>query len=353
MSDTPGDIIAVRDDEQLPAARLQAWLQQQGLPGTDGTMQIRQFSGGKANLTYLLEFAEHSYVLRRPPLGPVAKGAHDMGREYKVLSRLYRAFPQAPRAFLYSDEPAIVGSEFFIMEYRTGVVVRETLPECYAGMANAPRQLSLALVDALADFHNVAPAAVDLADLGKPEGFIERQVHGWQQRWQACVTAPDERMAAVYDWLVGNQPKSQRVTLVHNDFKLDNAMFAGSDPGQLTSVFDWDMCTLGDPLSDLGTLLTYWAHPSDDPTYRPLAMMPVDERFPQRAELVARYAERTGLATSAIQFYHVLGLYRLTVILEQIYARYVSGQTRDQRFADFGEKARLALRWAHALAITP
>lgn len=344
------DIIAVRDDEKLNEESLFAWLQQQNLPGADVKPAIRQFAGGKANLTYLLEFPTINYVLRRPPFGPLPKGAHDMAREFKVLSRLHEQFPAAPRAHLFCDDPEIIGADFFIMDFRQGVVVRTDLPATFAHIEAAPMKMSCALIDALADFHKVNPDDVGLADLGKADGFVTRQIHGWYKRWTACETSPDKRMKGVYEWLQHNQPQSQQATLVHNDFKLDNAMLSESDPSQLTSVFDWDMCTLGDPLSDLGTLLTYWHHIDDNPKYKPLAMMPSHEGFPSRQFLVKRYAEKTGFDLSQARFYHVLGLYRLAVILEQIYARFHHGHTQDQRFSNFGELARLTIEWAQEVS---
>lgn len=340
------DIIDIRPDETFDESRLLEWLYQHDLPGSEGNMRVRQFGGGKANLTYLLEFDQARYVLRRPPLGEVPIGAHDMGREYRVLSRLYREFPPAPRAWLFCDDHDVIGADFFIMEYRQGVVVRETMPAAFAEFDNAPRRMSFGLVDALADLHQVDPARVDLADLGRPEGFIRRQIEGWYKRWQAAALEPVEEMDQVYHWLCEQLPDSQRVSLVHNDYKLDNAMLAADDPGRIVAVFDWDMCTLGDPLSDLGALLTYWSQPDDPAEFRSMAMMPIDPRFPTREQLVERYAQRSGLDVSRAPFYHVLGLFRLAVILQQIYIRFHRGQTSDRRFAGYGDLAMLAARRA-------
>lgn len=344
------DVIEVRPDETFDEARLLAWLRQQELPGVEGTMRVRQFGGGKANLTYLLEFDQARYVLRRPPLGEIPKGAHDMSREYRVLSRLHREFPPAPRAWLFSDDHDIIGADFFIMEYRQGVVVREQMPAEFAELVDAPERMSFALVDALADLHRVDPERAGLGELGRPEGFIQRQVEGWYKRWQAAALDPVEEMDEVCHWLREHLPESQRVSLIHNDYKLDNAMLASDDPGRVVAIFDWDMCTLGDPLSDLGALLTYWTQADDPAEFRAMAMMPIDPRFPSREQLVERYAKRSGLDVSDIAFYHVLGLFRLAVILQQIYIRYHRGQTRDRRFAGYGELACLAAR--RALATT-
>lgn len=340
------DIIDVRPDESFDESRLLEWLRQQALPGVETRMRVRQFGGGKANLTYLLEFDQACYVLRRPPFGEVPKGAHDMGREHRVLSNLYRAFEPAPRAWLFCDDHDIIGADFFIMENRQGVVVREQMPDAFANLDDAPQRMSFALVDALADLHRVDPASVDLADLGKPEGFISRQIEGWYKRWQASSLKPVEEMDKVYEWLRAELPERQRISLVHNDYKLDNAMLAADDPGRIVAVFDWDMCTIGDPLSDLGALLTYWSQPSDPAEFRAMAMMPIDMRFPTREQLVERYAQRSGLDVSRAPFYHVLGIFRLAVILQQIYIRFHRGQTSDRRFAGYGDLALLAARRA-------
>lgn len=330
---TPAETIPMRPDEQLDMRRLGDYLTGK-LTGSDQTLAVRQFGGGAANLTYLLDYGAEQYVLRRPPLGPVAASAHDMGREYRVLSVLHQAYPYAPRAFLFCDDLSVIGAPFFVMERRQGVVVRRTMPEAYAAMPNAARRMSEALVDALAAFHAVDYDALGLGGLGKPTGFIDRQIEGWYRRWHAAKTADLPDMDAVYAWLKANQPANTRVSLVHNDYKLDNVMLAAGDPGRVVAVFDWDMCTLGDPLADLGALLTYWTEPSDPPYLQATAMMPLGEPgFLSRAELVARYAAKSGRAVEAIDFYHALGLFRLTVIIAQIYIRYARGQTQDSRFA--------------------
>ena len=332
---TSKDTIPVREDEQIDPERVADFLRGK-LPGSEQPLTVRQFGGGAANLTYHLDYGSHEYVLRRPPLGPVAPSAHDMARESKVLSALWRAYPYAPRAFLFSDDPSIVGAPFFVMERRHGIVVRKRIPDAYAAIPHAPRRMSEALVDALADLHAVDYTAVGLADLGKPAGFIRRQIEGWWRRWQATELPDDPAMSAVHDWLLANQPAEGPASLVHNDYKLDNVMLAADDPGRLVAIFDWDMCTLGDPLSDVGALLAYWSQPDDPPHFQALAMMPTQPGFLRREELVARYAARSGRDVSNIAFYHSLSLYRVVVIIAQIYVRFVRGQTQDARFAAFG-----------------
>ncbi|HRQ41662.1 MAG TPA: phosphotransferase family protein [Chloroflexota bacterium] len=344
------DTIPVRLDEQLDETALAAYLHGR-LPGAHNPLTIRQFGGGAANLTYLLDYGTHEYVLRRPPLGPVARSAHDMKREYTVLSVLHQVFPYAPRAFLYCDDTAVIGADFFIMERRHGVVVRRTIPAEFRSIPNAPRRMSLALVDALAAFHAVDYGAVGLAELGKPAGFVERQIEGWYKRWHAAKVEDLPEMDAVYRWLRDHVPVSTAVSLVHNDYKLDNVMLAADDPGQMVAIFDWDMCTLGDPLCDLGALLCYWTQPDDPPYMQAASMMPLgDLGFPSRAELVERYAQQSGRDVHDISFYHALGLFRLTVIIAQIFIRYKRGQTQDKRFAAFEMMIPLMARAAQDIA---
>ena len=341
------DLIQVRPDERFDEARLQERLRGE-LPGADAPMSVLQFAGGKANLTYLLRFGtDHELVLRRPPLGPYAPSAHDMGREYKVLSVLNSAFPLAPRAYYFCDDETVLGAPFFVMERRHGVVVRGEMPGCFAGDINAPRQMSEALVDALAAFHAVDYASLGLSDLGRPAGFVQRQVEGWNRRWQAAKLEDDADVAAICQWLAEHLPRSAYSSLVHNDFKLDNTMYSIDDPGRMVAVFDWDMCTLGDPLSDVGMLLTYWTQPDDPPLVQSIGTMPDAGRgFYSRDEILQRYAAQSGHDLANMRFYHVLGIFRLLVILQQIYLRYVRGFTQDERFASLGSAVDGLIQWA-------
>ncbi len=343
-----GDTIPVREEERVDVRRLHGYLKGR-LEGADAPPQVRQFPAGKANLTYLLRFPEREYVLRRPPLGPVAPSAHDMSREFRVLEVLHRTYPPAPRAYLFCADPEVIGAPFFVMERRSGVVVRERLPAAFEAAPRAGEELSGALVRALAEFHSVDYEQLGLADLGKPEGFIRRQVEGWTRRWWQAVEQPLPEMDACAAWLAENLPPSSAHTLVHNDFKLDNAMFDPRDPGRVVAVFDWDMCTLGDPLSDLGSLLAYWSQPDDDPQLRAMAMMP-REGFWTRRQLLDEYGKLTGRDLSRADFYHCLGLFRLAVIIAQIYVRYLRGQTSDERFAVFGRWIPVVAREAARVA---
>ena len=344
------ETIPVRPGEQIDVQALAAFLRDR-LPGAGLELAVRQFGGGAANLTYELDYGDHVYVLRRPPLGPVAPGSHDMAREHKVLSRLPELYPPAPRAHLFCGDESVIGAPFLVMERRYGLVVRRRMPAAYAGQPAASRQMGEALIEGLAALHAVDYPALGLEDLGKPVGFIERQVAGWYGRWERAKAEDVPAMEVVHTWLESNLPPDSAASLIHNDYKLDNSMFAADDPSWLVAVFDWDMATLGDPLSDLGTLLTYWRDDDDPEEVRAFSPMPHDGvGFPTREELVERYARLSGRDLSGIGFYHVLGLYRLAVILAQIYIRWVRGQTADERFAGLGELVKLVAARAADLA---
>lgn len=334
------DVIPVREEEDFDRSRLADYLRGK-LPGTDRPLEVWQFGGGHANLTYLLRYGDIEYVLRRPPLGPVAKSAHDMGREYRVLSVLYRGYPQAPRAFLYCEDPAIIGAPFLVMERRHGVVVRRVIPERFGGGRDPStnRRISEALIDALADLHEVDYRAVGLGDLGRPEGFLARQVRGWAERYERAKTRDLAVVRDVVHWLERHLPPSPPPTLIHNDWRLDNMALDPDDPGRVAAVFDWDMCTVGDPLADLGTLLTSWVQAGEAREGVTGTMPSHVPGFLTRAEAVERYARRRGVDVSTMPYYYAFGLFKMGVVLQQIYYRYHRGQTHDPRFAPLGDFA--------------
>ncbi len=334
------DTAPIRPEEGFDDAGVKVFLREHvgDLVGDDDIV-FDQFPGGAANLTYRAVAGDVELVLRRAPLGPVAKGAHDMEREYRVLSRLWREFPQAPRAYAYCADADIMGKPFFVMERRHGWVIRAAWPPGFGDDDGVRRHLAAQLVRTLAALHVVEPAAVDLDDLGRPEGFVRRQIEGWAGRWERAKTRDVPAMTEAMRLLEFNVPEPQAVAILHNDYKLDNTMVSAE--GDVVAVFDWDMATRGDPLVDLGTLLAYWADP-DGPTYpvfgeRAVTLAP----HLTKDELVAIYAEHTGLDVGGVRYYEGLALYRIAVIIEQIYARYVAGQTSDQRFARFEPLAPL------------
>lgn len=334
------DVIPVREDEDFNVTAFAHWARQQAdLPAEEPG--VSQFSNGRANLTYLLTYPDgKDLVLRRPPLGPVAEGSHDMSREYRVLARLWKAFPLAPRALALCDDPAIIGSPFFIMERLPGVVVRESVPEIFGGGSDVSsnRKLSEVVVDTLAELHAVSPAECDLADLGHPEGFLQRQVDGWSKRWEAARDQPNDAADEVGRWLRDRIPESPPPTLIHNDWRLDNMAVSPDDPGTCAAVYDWDMATRGDPLADLGTLMATWYDPGEAPS----SLNPMPTSSPgwmRRADALERYATRSGRDLSNAEWYVVFGTWKLGVILQQIYIRWLRGQTSDERFEVLGEGA--------------
>jgi len=339
MTDAP-DVAPVRPDEQIDAAVVAVYLRGK-LPGSERPLEILQFPGGHANLTYLLRYGDREYVLRRPPLGPVAPRSHDMVREYRALAALGPFYAPAPRVFALCEDPAVIGAPFFVMERRHGIVIRRAMPEEIADDPAVRRRIGEAAIDALADLHAVPVAGTPVAALGKPEGFVERQIRGWSERWQRAKTEELPAMDALATWLVERIPTALAPTIVHNDFKLDNMMLDRADPGRVVAVLDWDMTTLGDPRIDVGTLLGYWPEASDPPERLAIAMQPTYlAGFPTRAEIVARYAARSGRDLAAIHFFETFALFKLAVVLQQIYVRFVRGQTKDERFAMMGESVR-------------
>jgi aminoglycoside phosphotransferase (APT) family kinase protein len=342
----------VRETEQLDWAALDAWLRERlpeaRVPGLDlaQPMRVEQFPGGHSNLTYLLRFGELDLVLRRPPFGPVPPTAHDMAREFRWLTAVHPIYPLAPRAYLLCDDPSIIGSVFYVMERRRGIVIRRDEPRTVDGHPAVRGQISRAVIDALADLHHVDLAANNLLGLGKPVGFVSRQVRGWSERWQRSKTHELPAMDALAAWLVDQLPRDpERPAIVHGDFKLDNLMLDAANPARLVAVFDWEMSALGDPLVDLGILLAYWV-PSAPPGQQD-ALTTVTSRpgWFTREELVNRYAERSGRDLSRLSYFEIFALFKIAVVIQQIYYRFVKGQTDDPRFAAFGERvAYLAAR---------
>lgn len=344
------DTAAVRQGEELSAEALRDYLSGK-LEGVDGGLKIEQFPGGHSNLTYLLRCGAREYVLRRAPVGPVPPKAHDMAREYRVLAAVHPHFPEAPEVYLVCEDPSVIGAVFFIMERRHGVILRDAIPASIAAEPDYPRRISEAFIDCMARLHTIDLERNGLLSLGKPEGFVERQLHGWADRWQRARTEEAAVMDEVIQWLAARLPVSGAPTLVHNDYKLDNVMIHPDRSDRIEAVLDWEMTTVGDPLSDLGLTLCYWvwANASDVRT----AGIPAITAQPgwyTRDEFLDRYAAKTGRDVSGAGYYEVLGVFKLAVIIQQIYFRFWRGQTADQRFANFGERAQALVALAAMLA---
>lgn len=329
----------VRAGETLDAEKLLAFLRQH-LPDIKGPLEVEQFPSGYSNLTYLVRAVggERELVLRRPPAGAKIKTAHDMAREFRILSHLHPVFPKVPRPLAYCDDEAVIGAPFYVMERIKGIILRARPP---AGLSLSPyvmRRLSEAFIDNLALIHAVDYEAAGLAELGRPEGYVRRQVEGWTKRYRNAQTSEVVEIERLTTWLAAQaQADTPRASLIHNDYKYDNLLLAPDDPSHIVAVLDWEMATVGDPLMDLGTTLGYWVETDDPVEWQSygfgLTTWPGNLR---RVELIERYTERSGLTIERPVFYYAYGLLKIAVIVQQIYRRYLEGFTKDERFAGMG-----------------
>ena len=349
MSET----IKVREGEGFDAGSVESVLREKidGLP--DGELEVEQFPSGASNLTYLLKIGAWEGVLRRPPMGLIPPKAHDMGRESGILSKLNAAYPLAPKPYFFTDDESVIGAPFYVMEKRTGVVLDESFPEDVRPDEELCRGISRTVVDTLVELHAVDPAEAGLGELGRPEGFLERQTKGWISRYDEAKTDEIEEVGPLTDWLVNNVPDSPPPTVIHNDYKLNNLVLSPDDLTEVRAVLDWEMTTVGDPLFDLAVSLSYWIEPGDPDDLK--AVMPTVTSTPgfmTRRELIDRYAEKSGRDLSEMHWYVVFGYFKLAGILQQIFARWKNGQTSDERFATFGDRVRTLILHAETLSRT-
>ncbi|HEY6212247.1 MAG TPA: phosphotransferase family protein [Vicinamibacterales bacterium] len=346
----------IRAGEDLDWPRVVAWLRERlpacNIPGLDMSREpdIAQFPGGHSNLTYRLRFGDVDLVVRRPPVGPVAPTAHDIAREFRWLTAIHPVFPLAPRAYVLCEEIDVIGVPFYVMERRNGIVVRTDEPPALQNPA-ARRRLSEALIDTLASLHAIDVEKAGLGAMGKPAGFVERQVKGWSDRWLRSQTTALPEMDALAAWLRDHLPAAPSPpAVVHGDFKLDNVMLDEHDVTRLIGVFDWEMCALGDPLVDLGIVLAYWS-PTAPPSQRDALTTVIDRPgYFTKDEIVERYALKSARDLSGIRFYEVFAVFKIAVVIQQIYYRFAKGQTTDQRFATFDQRVAFLARHAAALA---
>jgi len=323
----------IRSGEDLDLSKLEEWLKPH-LPA-DGPLTVEQFPSGHSNLTYLIKVGDQDFVLRRPPFGNQVKSAHDMGREYRVLSNLCEVYAPAPRPYVFCEDKDIIGDEFYVMERRQGLVLRrDNTPTELSSDPEAMKRLGFSFIDNLATLHTLDYEAAGLSDLGKPSGYTERQVMGWNKRYEKSRTDDWPEVESLGKWLIDNLPADSSAALVHNDYKYDNVMLSSDDLETIVAVFDWEMATIGDPLMDLGTTLSYWVEADDDPGIKQLVFGPTTlPGSPTRQELVDRYTEATGRSVPDLLYYYCFGMFKLAVILQQIYARFARGMTTDERFA--------------------
>ncbi len=354
------DTAPVRAGEELDWKSLEAYLRER-LPATldgemdrDAEMAVTQFPGGHSNLTYCVRLGEREFVMRRPPFGPVAPTAHDMPREYRLLAAINPHFPLAPKPYLLCEDAGVIGAPFYLMERRRGVVVRQAIPPEIGEDLALRRRISESLIDTLVDLHAVDIQSTGLANIGKPAGFVRRQVEGWAARWERSKTTDLKEMNETAEWLIEHLPPDCGApTLVHNDYKLDNVMLDPDDPARIVAILDWEMCTVGDPLVDLGLLLCYWPQADDPEVFAgSLRSVTMEPGWMKRTEIVQRYAARSGRDLSNIGYYYALATFKLAVVIQQIYYRYHVGQTHDARFAEFDKRVEALAKWAHAMTRT-
>ncbi len=322
----------VREGEQLNLEQLEPYLQAH--LEADGPLTIEQFPSGYSNLTYLLKIGDQQFVLRRPPFGNQVKSAHDMGREYRVLSRLWSVYELAPRPFLYCTDTDVIGSEFYVMERRTGAILRGKTPPAALAGPDSMSELCESFIENLARLHQLDYAEAGLGEIGKADGYVDRQIDGWIRRYEKAQIDDLPNLLALAGWLDKNRPTSQKTSLIHNDYKYDNLILDMERPQRIIALLDWEMTTIGDPWMDVGTSLGYWIQADDPPELQGHAFGPtmVDGSLTRR-ELVERYIELTDHEPENPLFYYCYGLFKLAVIVQQIYARYVRGHTQDKRFS--------------------
>jgi aminoglycoside phosphotransferase (APT) family kinase protein len=345
------DTRPVRTSENLDWQRLADYLRRE-LPQrtNEAPMEVEQFPGGHSNLTYLIRFGENEMVLRRPPFGPVPARAHDMARESRVLAAVHSHFPLAPQPYLLCEDVDVIGSVFYVMERRRGLVIRSEEPPRIGGDVALRARISASVVNTLSDLHAIDVSAHGLESLGKPAGFVARQIKGWTERWHGAKTSEVPEMESLAVWLEKHTPADPpRASLVHGDYKLDNVMLDEEQPERLVGVFDWEMSAIGDPLVDVGILLCYWVHVAAAGD-EAIASVTTQPGWFGREAILDQYAARSGRSVDAIGLYEVFAVFKLAVVIQQIYARFVRGQTDDPRFGGLGERVASLARIAAELS---
>lgn len=329
------DTTKIRAGEELNEANLREFLRAR-FPEAKGEIEMSQFPAGSSNLTYCVRLGAEEYVLRRPPFGNQVKTAHDMRREFNVLSKLSKVYKPAPAPLIYSDDESIIGSEFYLMERRRGLIICGKSPQILESSPELQRRVCESFIENLANLHALDYEKIGLGDLGKPEGYARRQVEGWTKRYFNAQTDEHAELEKAIEWLAQNIPESNNASLVHNDYKFDNVMLDPENLTEIVAVLDWEMTTVGEPLMDLGTTLGYWMskESGDEMLSMPFNPRVLMENISRRA-LVEMYAEKSGRDVSNILFYYVFGTFKIAVIAQQIYFRFHKGFTQDKRFARF------------------
>jgi aminoglycoside phosphotransferase (APT) family kinase protein len=329
----------VRDDDRLDVDAVTTWLADH-VDGLQGRPEVRQFPGGASNLTYELRWPGRTLILRRPPFGHKAKSAHDMGREVRVLTALAGHYP-VPSVVAWCGDESVADGEFYVMEKLSGVILRQELPKGLGLDAAGTRRLCDAVLEQLVALHSLDVEAADLVHLGKGSGYVQRQIEGWSRRYRGALTPGAADGEEVMAWLAEHLPEQRGVAMIHGDFRFDNVVLDPADPTKVLGVLDWEMATLGDPLMDVGNSLAYWVQADDDPVFQMMRRQPTHAPgMRTRAEVWDFYQQRMGVDVGDTLFYEVYGLFRLQVILQQIWFRVHHGQSSNPAFASFGEVAK-------------
>lgn len=328
--------VAVRDGETLDAAAVNGFMKA-ALPELTGEPVIRQYPGGASNLTYQVDYGERSFVLRRPPFGTLAKSAHDMLREARIMESLKPVYPYVPNIIAICDDHEVLGADFYVMERLSGIILRQDYPQGFDLNEADTRKLCASVVDKLVDLHQVDYQAAGLEHIGKGAGYVERQISGWSGRFRKAHTPDVGNFEQVMAWLQEKMPADHSLCVIHNDFRFDNAVLNPDNPFEVIGILDWEMATLGDPLMDLGNTLAYWVQADDEGPFQMMRRQPTHRPgMMTREQVVEYYLERSGFTISSFDYYEVYGLFRLAAIMQQIYYRFYHGQTKDKRFAAFG-----------------
>lgn len=330
----------IREGEELDIKVIDSFFKQH-IEGLEGQPEMTQFPGGASNLTYQVSFGDRAFILRRPPFGRIAKGAHDMLREARIMKALKPVYPYVPNILAICDDHDVMGCDFYVMEKLTGIIPRQNMPKELELSEEKTRKLCLSVVDKLIELHQVNIAGTELEKLGKGDGYVARQINGWSDRYVKAKTDDATDFEEVMQWLKANMPEDCGQVLIHNDFRFDNVVLNPDNPNEVIGVLDWEMATVGDPLMDLGNSLAYWVQADDDPQFQMMRRQPTHiPGMLTRDEVVEYYLDKTGRKVESFVFYEVYGLFRLAVIIQQIYYRFYHGQTKDKRFAGFVHAAK-------------
>lgn len=325
----------VREGEEIHRDRLASYLKEH-FPHLEGDLRITQYSGGASNWTYRLQFANADWILRRPPAGTKAKSAHDMGREYRLQKALEPVFRYVPKMLYYTNDESIIGAEFYIMERVAGIIPRKNMPRGLELNEAQTRKLCENALDCLIELHSIDIKEHGLDQLAKGEGYTERQVLGWNKRYRLAKTWNVPKSEKIMNWLEQNMPQNERLCMTHNDFRFDNLVLDVDDPTHIIGVLDWELATIGNPLMDLGNSLAYWIEADDDAIAHSTRRQPTHLKgMMSRDQVIRYYCERMNFDVADFSFYEVFGLFRLSVIAQQIYYRYHHKQTRNKAFKNF------------------